>query len=137
MVYYIDSSALLRWLFKSEGYFSSFNQWSKSISSVLLEIEIYRTLQRLRLEGLLNDENLASSISQVENIFMSIQIIAIDEQIINLAKKPFSTVIKSLDAIHLSTAQLWRAEYQDDITILSHDVKFKLAAQSLGFQIYT
>jgi predicted nucleic acid-binding protein len=45
-----------------------------------------------------------------------------------------SAPVKTLDAIHIATAQLWQAERADTILLLSQDQKMNLVAKSIGLK---
>lgn len=135
-MYYLDSSAVMRWIFRSPGYFKSFKGWSESVSSILLSIECYRTLDRLRLEGKLDDEEVTQARLQVQNIADSLQIVSIDDAVAALAQTSFPTVVKSLDAIHLATALLWQDQTNERLTIVSHDKQFCNACAAMRMSVY-
>jgi len=136
MVYYLDSSAVLRWLLKAPGYFADYSKWSKSVSSALLRVECNRTLGRLRLENRINDAEVSALKMQLQNILESIFVVGIQDSIIERASESFPTVIKSLDAIHLATLIIIQNESDRKLTLVTHDDNMIIAGTSLGISIY-
>ena len=49
---------------------------------------------------------------------------------------PFRAVVGALDAIHLSTALMWREDTGDDVTFLTHDRQLRAAATSLPIRYF-
>lgn len=136
MVYYIDSSALLRLLLKSPERIAGFNAWKDSISSQLLAIEAARTLDRLRLQGEITDEELSNLKKQLNIMLQSMTLAAIDDHVTLRAQNAFPTVVRSLDAIHLATLQLWQDEMREPLTLVTHDRQLITAAKALGVKLY-
>jgi len=135
MISYLDSSVIMRWLLKSEGYYRDFGTWKQGITSSLTEVECSRTLDRLRLEGKIDDTILQKLKQQLAYLLNSIDIIEIDPTVLNLAKGPFTIVIRTLDAIHIASAMLYKDEFAVDIQILTHDERMKLLAKYLEFSV--
>ncbi len=44
---YLDTSAYLRWIMKSPDYYKNFGKWDNLISSKLLKLEFFRSIDRL------------------------------------------------------------------------------------------
>ena len=51
------------------------------------------------------------------------------------AAQPLPTVLGTLDAIHLSTALLWRESTETDLVMATHDEALALAAKASGLRV--
>ncbi len=51
------------------------------------------------------------------------------------ALEPFPTAVRTLDALHLASADFLRQQGQS-VCVASYDVRFTEAAQELGFALY-
>ncbi len=136
MTCYVDTSVVLRWLLGSPGIYADFLKWKTAGTSSFLLIEAERTIQRLRLEGSLEDEHLAKLKSALQSVVDSFCIIECNAAIQTRAAGPFPTIIGTLDAIHLSSALLWQAELNDtDFRVVTHDRQMATAAQAIGLRV--
>ncbi len=132
---YIDSSVLLRKIFGESGAIQRLSDGKKVISSELLEVECLRTVDRLRIQYGLSDEQVAMRSHELYSSFKKIGFLQLSSTILERAKTPFPTIIGSLDAIHLSSAVLWAEETKEDILFLTHDLALGRAALALGFDV--
>ena len=132
---YLDTSVLLRHLLRQPQAIPSWGSWKAAYSSVLLKIESLRTLDRLRLQEFINDEQRMILSLQLNEVLKSLFLVPLQESILERALAPFPTVISTLDAIHLSTAILLQKEKEPDLTILTHDTQLSTASRSLNFKV--
>lgn len=51
------------------------------------------------------------------------------------AAQPFPTTLGTLDAIHLSTALLWRERTGEALTLATHDGALALGARAFGLPV--
>ena len=136
MMCYVDSSAALRWLFRAPGAHRQFGRWQGAGSSELLLWECHRALDRRRLEGSLGDDQLAYFKSRLDDFVSTITIVHISDPVRRRLREPFATVVGTLDAVHLSTAALWRHELGDaEFAILTHDRQLAVAAKAMGMPL--
>jgi hypothetical protein len=56
--------------------------------------------------------------------------------ILRRAGDPYPVAIKSLDAIHLATALVWRDRRAPDLVFATHDRQLGRAAAPLGFEVF-
>lgn len=134
MIAYLDSSVVLRWIFKSPGHLKSFSAWNRYLSSALLEVECFRTIERYLLEKEITVESYGAAIDQLNAFMDTLEQVSVDQKVLNAAKGQFSTAIKTLDAIHISTARLVREATGEEVAIISHDRKMNLLAKTLNFK---
>lgn len=134
MIVYLDTSVILRVLLAEGPTLKCWGRWQEAYSSALARVETYRTLDRLRLSGHINDQNVAGIRIQVETIFRTIKLVEVNASILEPSSGSFPTVVGTLDAIHLSTAMILRKSVKID-TFLTHDKQLALAARSMGFVV--
>ena len=101
----------------------------------MLKVESLRTLDRLRLEGLVTDEDRAALREQLQLVLDSITLVQVSESLLERAGQPFPTVLGTLDAIHLSTALAVREQERVDLTIATHDEQLARAARAMGLPV--
>ena len=132
---YLDSSVVLRRLQRETAPALAWGRWEHAYSSVLLRVEVLRTIDRNRLRGAVTDSNVAELITKAHAIFDVIEFVALNAPILNRAAQSFSTALGTLDALHLSTA-LWLMETGGiALGFLTHDGELALAARSSNFQV--
>lgn len=135
MICYVDTSVALRILF---GEPKALKEWSKikrALSSRLLRIECYRTLDRLRFQYKIKSENISAYLSSLHQVLFPIALIPLTEKILTQAELPLSTSLASLDSLHLSSAMFWREQTQENFLFATHDQELALAAQAQGFEV--
>jgi hypothetical protein len=79
MIVYLDSSVVLRPLLAQPGRLQSWGKWTAAYSSELLGIECRRAIDRLRLEGLYDDEQMAKAIEELIRIERTIKRIRLSQ----------------------------------------------------------
>jgi predicted nucleic acid-binding protein len=133
MIVYLDSSTVLRVLLRQPRVLAIWGQWERAYSSELLHLEIRRALDRLRLEGVLKDEHLAVAHEELTRIEDTIGSIALTRPVLQRAALPLATVVKTLDAIHLASAMLFRERRGVAPIFATHDPQQARGARALGF----
>jgi predicted nucleic acid-binding protein len=131
---YIDSSVVLRILLLQPDAIPDLTQW-RLFSSQLVDVEVRRTLLRYHSEHILSAARFARRVKEWNLFRDSIDLIPISNGIMQRAAEPFPTLVKTLDAIHLSTALGWAAQTQEQVTILTHDRQLGIAASACGFPV--
>jgi predicted nucleic acid-binding protein len=133
MIVYLDSSVVLRPLFAQPDRLRSWGTWTAAYSSELLGVECRRAIDRLRLEGIYDDGQVAEANQRLVHIERTITRIRISHPIIHEASRTMPTVVKTLDAIHLASAVMLRDRRHIDLQFSTHDVQQAVAARALGF----
>ena len=134
MIAFVDTSVVLR--FVLEGDISLHQAFAATVTacSELLWIESMRVAQRFRLDGGLDDKNLAEAVSRIAACYSSFRVYLLDEEIKQTAAGPFPTVIGTLDALHLACARRAARHYPGEtLLVFSYDRQMNLCAQALGF----
>src|SRR3972149_355591 len=104
MIVYLDSSVVLRPLLRQPHPLPSWGKWTAAYSSELLGVECRRAIDRLRLEALYDDEQVAPAMEELIRIERTIKRIRLSRSIVQGASKTMPTIVKTLDAIHLASA---------------------------------
>jgi predicted nucleic acid-binding protein len=134
MTVYIDSSVILRILFREPNPVEVWGKWDSAFSSNLWRVEALRTVDRLRLSGDLSDEDVADLVREIRIVHETLAIYPLSERILQRASESFPTVVGTLDAIHLATALAIREVEPIDL-LLTHDGQLATAARSVGFSV--
>jgi hypothetical protein len=104
------------------------------VSSELLEIECCRVFHRYRLDGDIDDTGLIQAFNRLNSLLLGISIITISTAVKKRARGPFPVTVKTLDALHLSSAVILSEEKKDEtILMFSHDAGMNRCARALGF----
>ena len=132
---YIDSSVVLRVIFGEKNALIFPEELTGLFSSDLLKIECFRTIDRMQRTLAISDTDVAEKYGTLHTIIHSLYLIKFDEMICHRACEPFPVVLKTLDAIHLATATLYRQQEQEDLLFLTHDLQLSKAAIAMGFRV--
>ena len=133
---YVDASALLRVLFSEPGPAVVLGAGDHVVSSRLLEIETFRAVDRERLVGNLDDSQTALKRKELTDLLAMLDLVAIDAAVIDRAKGSFAVNVRSLDAIHVATAELLATEAGGEaLEFWTHDDRQATAALSRGLTV--
>lgn len=134
MIAYVDSSVVLRVLLGQPNALREWTSIDQAIGSALVEVECFRTLDRLRLRGGISDEAISVRREALFRILSAMELVEPGRAVLARAAEPFPTSMGTLDAIHLATASLWRQE-QSDLVMTTHDAELGLASRAVGFRV--
>jgi predicted nucleic acid-binding protein len=134
MTVYIDTSVILRILFREPSPLEVWGKWERASSSYLWRVEAMRNVDRLRLSGDLSDEDVVDLVREIRLVHDTLAIYPLTERILQRASETFPTVVGTLDAIHLATALAIRQVEPIDL-LLTHDGQLATAARSVGFTV--
>ncbi|MBI2605421.1 MAG: type II toxin-antitoxin system VapC family toxin [Deltaproteobacteria bacterium] len=135
MIAYVDTSVIMRRLLGQPNALAEFARVDRPIASKLLKVEGLRTLDRLRTGGFLSEAEFVRASEELRDSIDAVEWIEITDAILDRVCGNFAIALGTLDAIHLSSAMLWREQTKLDIHFLTHDETLGRAARSLGFQI--
>jgi predicted nucleic acid-binding protein len=136
MVAYLDSSVLLQHVLKGDEAIRQVFTCDRVISSELLEIECKRVIHRYRLEGELDDQGYIEAMDRINNVLSGVSLLLLSEPVKKRASQSFPIVIKTLDALHLASAQQYELiKREESLLIFSFDRVFNRCARALGFQV--
>jgi uncharacterized protein len=134
-VKYVDASAILRILFLEPGATVPLTSDERLVSSQLVEIETFRSVDRERLLGNLDDVQTATKRKELAEFLARLDLAAIDQPVITRAKSAFAVNVRSLDAIHVATAEILELEADEPLEFWTHDERQATAALSRGLTV--
>ena len=134
MIAYIDTSVLLRILLKQKNLLDIAKLPQEKYSSELLGVECRRAIDRLRLESKLGDEAVARTMEELQLFERASGRIRLSRSVLHRSAMPMPTILKTLDAIHVSSALMLRERKSSDVLFATHDSQQTTAARAFGFQ---
>jgi len=135
VISYVDSSVLLRVVLGQPGSLAEWETIDRGVTSALTEVECLRTLDRHRLRSLLTDEQIADRRALLFRCLHDVDVVDVDRSVLARAAQPFATMLGTLDAVHLSTALLWREREATDVIMATHDAALARAARAHGMRV--
>ncbi len=134
MIAYVDASVLLRLVLGEPGRLAKWREVETAVSSALAEVEVLRTLDRLRVRAELTPEETADRRGTAYRLLEAVSLADVSTPILRRAADPFPTPLGTLDAIHLATALAWR-DARREVVMATHDAQLALAARACGFEV--
>lgn len=131
---YVDSSVVLRIVLGEPGALAAWRRIRRAVSSQLLRLECLRTIDRARIRLSLDDAEVGERRASVHEVLEGIDMVPISSAVLERAADPFPTTLGSLDAVHLASALLARAQLPD-LQLATHDVELATAARAVGFNV--
>jgi predicted nucleic acid-binding protein len=113
---------------------ASWGSIDRAVSSELIRLESLRSIDRARIRLRLPDDQVAEQRAALLTALDAIELVPISAAVLERAAEPFPTLLGSLDAIHLATALLARAQIET-LSFATHDVELAVAAQAVGFAV--
>jgi predicted nucleic acid-binding protein len=135
LIAYLDSSVLLRQVLGQPNKLEEWTKIESAVASALVEVECLRTLDRLRLRVRLSDRDLADRREAVHRLMDEIDLVEPVGAVLKRAAQPLPTALGTLDAIHLSTALLWKELRGADLVWATHDQALATAARASGLRV--
>jgi predicted nucleic acid-binding protein len=135
VIAYVDASVLLRMLLGEPGRLREWRRVDTAVSSGLAEVEVLRTLDRLRLRDELTLEETADRRGAAIRLLQAVSLADVSAPILRRAADPFPTPLGTLDAIHLATALAWREARHAGLMVATHDAQLAVAARACGFDV--
>jgi predicted nucleic acid-binding protein len=127
-VVYLDSSALVKLIFEEpeSGALAVFlKQWPNRVSSALARIEVARIAARV-------EDSTAQR--ETRRVLKAVHLIRIDDDVVVKAASMGPPTLRSLDAIHLATAQLFGPDLAG---IVAYDRRLASAAHACGITVWS
>ncbi len=132
---YVDSSVGLGLLLGDSPRLPVVQSAENLYTSALLQVEAMRSIDRLRVQGTLTEEEFSRLPNQLISFLGQLHVLGISDRVLRSAGGPMPTVVKTLDAIHLATAMLIRDRLEPELVFATHDRQQGLAAQALGLTV--
>jgi predicted nucleic acid-binding protein len=125
MAVYLDSSALVK-LVIAEGESTALRRWLRRhperISSALARVEVSRAV---RAHG-------EAAVARAKRVLARIRLVRIDDVLLETASELDTRVLRSLDAIHIASAQSLAGELE---ALATYDLRMAEAATLLGLPV--
>jgi len=131
---YLDASVLLR-VVMGQPRALDLGLVSVGIASSLVEVECHRTLDCARLRGELDHSKFVESRTAVVELLDKALLLDVTPSTLRRAAQPMPTQLRTLDAIHLTTALLWTEATGESLTMATHDVALAMAARAHGMTV--
>jgi predicted nucleic acid-binding protein len=135
VIAYVDSSVLLRHVLRQPGALKEWRTIERGVASALVEVECFRTLDRLRLRSQVANERLAVWRETIFRLLETVEVVEPTRPVLARAAQPLPTELGTLDAIHLATALLWRERAGTELVMATHDTALGLAARASGLRV--
>jgi predicted nucleic acid-binding protein len=138
VIAYIDSSVLLRVVLQQPNQLEEWDSLDVVVSSKLLDVEVRRTIDRLRLQHELSEDELARVTADADSILSRFIHGDLDVRVLQIASSPMPAILGTLDALHLATAELYREAQpagEPPIVFATHDRQLAAAAEALQFRV--
>jgi predicted nucleic acid-binding protein len=133
MIAYLDSSIVLRYLLAGDETIKHALAFPSAVSSELLDIECRRVFFRCRMAGELDDSGYMEALSRFDALSDGLDLVELSRPVRKRAREAFPLAVRTLDALHLSTALLLAAENEEaSVQVFSHDRAMNLCAKALG-----
>jgi predicted nucleic acid-binding protein len=134
---YVDASAVLRVVFREPGPAVELQPGDRVVASQLVVVETFRAIDRARFAGSLDDRLTAAKRKELTELLAMLDLWPIDQHVVDRASGSFAVPIRSLDAIHVATAELLAAAAEGaPLEFWTHNERQAIAAQSRGLNVY-
>ncbi len=134
MIAYLDTSVILRPLLGQKPALDWW-RWEAAYASEIFGLEARRVIDRLRLDSALDDKGVAEAHRELNRIERCIGSLTLTRGVLRRAALPMPTIVKALDAIHLTSALMLREKLDTPLVFATHDIQQATAAYALGFDV--
>ena len=135
MTVYLDTSVILSRFLGQANAVRVWGGWDRAFTSVLSRVEYLRAVDRLRLDGDINDDERVALHSRFRVLLQATHRIPLTPAILERASEPFPTVVGTLDAIHFASALAVAESCEEAITFLTHDAQLGRALSAVGIAV--
>lgn len=135
-VRYIESSALVAALLERDAAaLRSVRTKGRPVTSALTVAEAARAILRARSRGRLTAEEERAVVRALRRFERRAYVVAVTDAVLARVRRPFPVEpIRTLDAVHLATAELL-GEPPQLVTIVTRDARVRDNAQALGYAV--
>jgi predicted nucleic acid-binding protein len=130
----IDTSVVLRKLFGEPRALLEWQRIRETFASRILLVELGRMIDRSRLTSAIDDAQVEQLQSEARRLLRSVALVGLTDRILTRAAGPMATVLGTLDAIHLATAQDV-AISRPGLLLATHDKQLARAARASGLDV--
>lgn len=132
---YLDSSVLLRRVLGQPNLLGEWSDIERAWTSRLTEVDCLRVLDRLRLLGDLTDVQHTQCVHAVLELLEGTERVELNATILRRASEPFPVPIKTLDALHLTTALALGYHLDAPLVVATHDLGLARASRALNLRV--
>jgi hypothetical protein len=132
---YVDASVILRKVLSQPRGLREWSLIRGGPVSRLAEVECLRSLDRMRVEGALDDRQVSVGRAELYRALATFEIVEVSRRVLARAAQPTPTALGTLDAIHLSSAMLWHERTGVRPVFATHDLPLAVAAEAQGFRV--
>jgi predicted nucleic acid-binding protein len=132
---YVDSSVIVRVVLKADDALPEWKTLRDASSSVLLQVECLRTIDRLQFTGDIKPPYVPRTYAALHDVMTKISLLKLRDDVFERASGSFGLPLKTLDAIHLVTAIAWRDRIGEEVTFVTHDKQLAAAAEAYHFPV--
>ena len=133
--YYVDTSVLLRVILRQPNTLAEWERIKTPLSSAITETEAARGIDQSRHRKELDETEAAAAMVSVGQILEGFDLVDIDRAVRARAGQPQAGPLRTLDAIHLATALLWKERVTTDLVFATHDPRLGGAARAHGLEV--
>lgn len=131
----VDTSAVFRKLFGEQGALKEWGRIDDAFASRILLVELGRAVDRVRLAGKIDDDQVVSIHQEARKLLASATIVSLTPRILRRAAAAFPTVVGTLDALHLATALELARDDPGSWVLATHDEQLARAARASGLEV--
>lgn len=135
MIALLDTSVVLRRLFGEPGALAEWPLIQSAFASRVLAVELGRVIDRTRLAGEIDDEQVEQLQRESRRVLRSVEVMALSERVLDRAAGPMPTALGALDAVHLATALELAARRAPGLVLATHDRQLARAARASGLEV--
>ena len=135
MIAYVDSSAILRFVLQQPDPLMALLDCDDRVTSFLTEVECLRAIEAARLRRQLSIDESGERRQLAYRHLRRMRRLMPSLSILRRAGEPYPRALKTLDAVHLATALMWRDRRAPDLVFATHDRQQGRAAAALGFEV--
>lgn len=138
---YFDSSVILSHLIADAFRFKAakfWNTYTKRVASILVHAECINVLRRVPKQSRKNIPTswVKESLEELEEMMKEVEFIPVDDVVLEaLRNEPLTAECKSLDALHLASALVFKKHAPPGFAFCTFDTNLSLIANKLGFVV--
>jgi predicted nucleic acid-binding protein len=135
VIAYVDSSAILRFVLQQPDPLMALLDCDDRVTSFLTEVECMLAIEAARLRRQLSIDESGERRQLAYRHLRRMRRLMPSLSILRRAGEPCPLALKTLDAVHLATALMWRDRRAPDLVFATYDRQLGRAALALGFEV--
>ncbi len=137
-LHYLDSSVVLAWILEGRSVLEPLSGQAAVASSRLLWIEVSRAIHRALQTNRVSPAFATEARHNFERFAAGVGSIRLNDTVLRRAEGPFPLVTRTLDALHLASAEAWLAATEpaagpETLALWTLDERMNYCAAQLGF----